>query len=205
MPARTTPTTAKTSSRTADLVVVGARSGDQLAGDLGVAGVTPRVAEVAGFTGAVGQTLLVPATGDRGPDHLLVGLGAAADVDANRLRAAAGTAGRAVTRHARVVVALGEKAADGTTPEAGGRRRQRGVDAGGLPVRRPPHRRDALRGALGDAHRGRRPGGAATRWPAGPRWPGPSSWPGTWSTSRAGRWSRWRWPTASGRWAARPG
>ncbi len=117
MPPRiVTPTTAKTPTR-ADLLVVGARTGDQLAGDVVVVGVTSRYAEAAGFTGAVGHTLLVPAPGERGADHLLVGLGDEADVDANRLRAAAGPAGRMATRHAKVVVALGEKAADGTTPE----------------------------------------------------------------------------------------
>ncbi len=114
------PTTA-TSPSQADMLVVGARTEDQLASDLEVVGVSARFAEAAGFTGAVGQTLLVPASGDGAADHLLVGLGAEAEVDTNRLRSAAGTAGRLVTRHAKVVVALGEKAADGTTPEAAAR------------------------------------------------------------------------------------
>ena len=120
MPRTVTPTTAKAPSR-ADLLVVGARTGDQLADDLQVVGVSTRFASAAGFTGAVGQTLLAPRPGERGADVFVVGLGEGAEVDANRLRRAAGTAGRAVTRHAKVVVALGEKAGDGTSPEAAAR------------------------------------------------------------------------------------
>jgi len=113
-----TPTTAgKVPART-DLVVAGARS-DRLDDDLAAAGVSAAFAEASGFTGADGSTLLAPAASGSGPDVLVVGLGDAGAVDANRLRAAAGVAGRRATRHARVAVTLGASlAADGVGDDA---------------------------------------------------------------------------------------
>src|SRR5688500_9811318 len=109
MPTAVTPTTAgKVPART-DLVVAGARS-DRLDDDLAAAGVSDAFAEASGFTGGDGSTLLAPPTSGKGPDVLVVGLGDAAEVDANRLRSAAGTAGRKATRHARVAVTLGSLA-----------------------------------------------------------------------------------------------
>lgn len=110
-----TPTTAAQAPARADLRVVAARS-DRLGADLTDLGVDESFAEAAGFGGQANQTLLLPAGGP-GPDTLLVGVGEEAGVDGNRLRAAAGAAGRKVTRHRKVVVALGEKAADGTSRE----------------------------------------------------------------------------------------
>ena len=116
-PHTVTPTTAgKVPART-DLVVAGARS-DRLDDDLDAAGVSAAFAEASGFTGSEGATLLVPPASGKGPDVLVVGLGDAADVDANRLRAAAGTAGRRATRHAKVAVTLGGLAAAGVEPAA---------------------------------------------------------------------------------------
>ena len=89
-----------------DLVVHGVRS-DRTDDDLARAGVPAAAAEAAGFTGAPKRAWLVPAAD--GPDRLLVGLGAAADVDASRLRAAAGTAGRVAIRHARIAITIGEE------------------------------------------------------------------------------------------------
>jgi leucyl aminopeptidase len=107
-----TPTTAgKVPART-DLVVAGARS-DRLDDDLAAAGVSAAFAEASGFTGGDGSTLLAPPAGGSGPDVLVVGLGDAADVDANRLRSATGTAGRKATRHGRVAVTLAGLAAEG--------------------------------------------------------------------------------------------
>ncbi|HMJ78610.1 MAG TPA: M17 family peptidase N-terminal domain-containing protein, partial [Iamia sp.] len=112
-----TPTTAgKVPART-DLVVAGVRA-DRLDDDLAAAGVSAAFAEASSFTGKDGASLLAPGATDKAPDVLVVGLGAAADVDANRLRRAAGTAGRRATRHGRVAVTLGDLAADGVSPEA---------------------------------------------------------------------------------------
>lgn len=111
-----TPTTAAQAPKGIDLAVVAARA-DRLADDLAAAGVTDSFAAGAGFTGAALATLLVPGSG--GADRLLVGLGAAEEVDGNRLRAAAGAAARAARRHARVAVTLADASAGGTTaPEA---------------------------------------------------------------------------------------
>ena len=116
MAPRITPTTAgKVPART-DLVVAGARS-DQLDADLSSAGVSAAFAEASGFTGGNGSTLLAPAVSGRGPDVLVVGLGDADEVDANRLRSAAGVAGRRATRHGRVAVTLGSLVADGVSSE----------------------------------------------------------------------------------------
>jgi leucyl aminopeptidase len=106
------PTTAARVPGDADLVVRAARS-DTLADDLLAAGVSERVAEVSGFSGKADQTLFVASTD--GPDCLVVGVGLGAEADRNRFRSAAGTAGRQVTRHARVAVALAE-VADGRSP-----------------------------------------------------------------------------------------
>jgi leucyl aminopeptidase len=112
-----TPTTAgKVPART-DLVVAGARS-DRLDDDLAAAGVSPAFAEASGFTGTADGSLLAPAGSGTGADVLVVGLGPAPAVDANRLRAAAGTAGRRATRHGRVAVTLAERAADGVDAAA---------------------------------------------------------------------------------------
>lgn len=105
-----TPTTAARMPARTDLLVGGARS-DRLEDDLGDLDVAPGWAEASGFTGGADQTLLAP--GGDGPDRLVVGLGDAGAVDANALRRAAGTAGRAATRHEHVAVALAERAADG--------------------------------------------------------------------------------------------
>lgn len=109
------PTTAARMPARTDLVVGGARS-DRLEDDLADLGVDVGWAEASGFTGGVDQTLLAP--GADGPDRLVVGLGDAAAVDANALRRAAGTAGRAATRHRHVAVALAERATDGVGREA---------------------------------------------------------------------------------------
>ncbi len=116
-PRTVTPTTAgKVPART-DLVVAGARA-DRLDEDLAAAGVAGAFAEASGFTGGDGSTLLAPPASGSGPDVLVVGLGDAAAVDANRLRAAAGTAGRRATRHARVAVTLASLAAEGVPADA---------------------------------------------------------------------------------------
>lgn len=107
MPRIPTVTTAAKAPARADLLVVGVRS-DCLADDLATAGVAEAFAEGAGFTGTLHQTVLAP--GAAGPDVLVVGVGDAADVDANRLRSAAGTVGRKVTKHAKVAVALADVA-----------------------------------------------------------------------------------------------
>ncbi|HEU5149762.1 MAG TPA: leucyl aminopeptidase [Iamia sp.] len=112
-----TPTTAgKVPART-DLVVAGVRS-DRLDDDLAAAGISAAFAEASGFTGSDGSTLLAPGAGAKDPDVLAVGLGATADVDANRLRSAAGTAGRKATRHPKVAVTLAERVADGVDAAA---------------------------------------------------------------------------------------
>jgi leucyl aminopeptidase len=90
---------------------------DRLADDLVGSTGGEAFARAAGFTGAVGQTLLVPSASTGGADHLLIGLGEASGVDAARLRAAAGTAGRTATRHAKVALALHEAAGDGVGQE----------------------------------------------------------------------------------------
>ncbi len=118
MPTRpVTPTTAAKVPARTDLLVMGART-DRLVDDLAEAGVSAAFADASGFTGKVHQTLLAPPVGGTGPTVLAVGLGAAAEVDPNRLRAAAGTAGRRATRHPKVAVALAGAAADGVVPEA---------------------------------------------------------------------------------------
>ncbi|HEX7133002.1 MAG TPA: leucyl aminopeptidase [Iamia sp.] len=117
MPNAVTPTTAGRVPARTDLVVAGARS-DRLDDDLATAGVSAAFAEASGFTGSDGSTLLVPPATGKGPDVLVVGLGDAAGVDANRLRSAAGTAGRKATRHAKIAVTLADLAADGVEAPA---------------------------------------------------------------------------------------
>ncbi len=112
MPARPViPTTAGKIPARTDLVVAGVRS-DRLDDDLAAAGVGTAFAEASGFAGKEGSTLLAPAAQGKGPDVLAVGLGAAEGVGPARLRAAAGTAGRRATKHAKVAVTLAERAAD---------------------------------------------------------------------------------------------
>lgn len=117
MPSRPViPTTAARVPSKVDLVVSGVRR-DRLADDLPAGAVSETFAAAAGFAGKPHQSLLVPASGGSGPDHLLVGVGPAAEVDTQRLRAAAGTAGRKVTRHARVALTLAEVAGDDVSRE----------------------------------------------------------------------------------------
>ena len=108
------PSTAAKGPARTDLVVAGVRT-DRMADDLATAGVDQDFAERAGFEAKAHQTLLVPTAADRsGPDRLIVGLGPAAEVDGNRLRSVAGTAGRRTTRHPRVSVALADSATEAT-------------------------------------------------------------------------------------------
>ena len=59
----------------------------------------------AGFDGSVGSTLIVPTTG--GQVRVAVGVGEARELDAARLRDAAGAFGRATASHRQVAFALG--------------------------------------------------------------------------------------------------
>ncbi|HET7829519.1 MAG TPA: leucyl aminopeptidase [Candidatus Limnocylindrales bacterium] len=58
----------------------------------------------AGFTGAVGQALPIP--GDIAPEHVAVGIGEGAPLDAAALRDAGAAFARATYRHARIAVAV---------------------------------------------------------------------------------------------------
>jgi leucyl aminopeptidase len=73
--------------------------------DAGIAGVDPDQLKAAGFEGKVGQTHRWPSDGRV---SALVGIGAAADVDTNAVRAAGASIGRGFGRHPRVGVALPE-------------------------------------------------------------------------------------------------
>lgn len=79
---------------------------EQLAGPL------KRAAELQGFEGKPGQTLVVPAAGN-GPIEVLVGIGARDTVSAGSLRTAAAAYAKAVGRHASVATTLA-----GELPEA---------------------------------------------------------------------------------------
>jgi len=116
-PRPVTPTTDASAPARTDLLVLGARS-DRLADDLAAAGVAEGFAAAAGFAGKVHEVLLAPPAEGSRPHRLVVGAGAAADVDASRLRSVAGTAGRRATRHPRVAVALADVAAEGTGVDA---------------------------------------------------------------------------------------
>ncbi len=71
--------------------------------EAGIAGVDAKQLEAAGFEGNGGQTHTWP---DKGQVRALVGIGAAADVDTNAVRAAGASIGRGFSRHARIGVAL---------------------------------------------------------------------------------------------------